>query len=74
MLGGMEEYFLKEGSLICPPGKSIILLRKRKQKKIKLVARPGSSPILAEFRREKVEVPEVVLVGLGIVVDYVWSH
>ena len=66
-------FFCKKSSIFLE-GKSMILLQKRKQKKIELVARPGSGPILAEFRREKVEVPEVVLVGLGIVVDYVWSH
>ena len=35
-----EQCFPDEGSLICPPGKSINFFTKRKQKKIELVARP----------------------------------
>ena len=36
---GKEKYFLNEGSLICPPGKSTIFYKKETEK-IELVARP----------------------------------
>ena len=43
LLGGMEEncVSLTKESLIYRPGKSMIFNKKRKQKKIELVARPG---------------------------------
>ena len=37
---GTGKYFPDEGSLICPPGKSMILYKKETEK-IELVARPG---------------------------------
>ena len=43
---GKEEWYPDEGSLICPPGKSMILYKKGNRKKIVLVARPDPEEVL----------------------------
>ena len=50
-LGGTKDQYtlIYEGSLICPPGESMIFYNKQKENKIELVTRPGGdSPFLSK--------------------------